>query len=106
MTTYKIASISGDGIGASANINPERTFPSCFEPVHGNAPDIVGLGVANPLGCIWSGALMLEHLGEKAAAKHLEQTMNRVLESGIKTRDLGGTANTLEVTRAMIAALS
>jgi tartrate dehydrogenase/decarboxylase / D-malate dehydrogenase len=105
LTDLGAATVGSIGIGASANINPERHFPSCFEPVHGSAPDIVGLGVANPLGCIWSGALMLEHLGEKEAATHLEQTMNRVLESGIKTRDLGGTANTLEVTQAMIAAL-
>jgi tartrate dehydrogenase/decarboxylase / D-malate dehydrogenase len=105
LTDLGAATVGSIGIGASANINPERTFPSCFEPVHGSAPDIVGLGVANPLGCIWSGALMLEHLGEKDAATHLEQTMNRVLESGVKTRDLGGTANTLEVTQAMIAAL-
>jgi tartrate dehydrogenase/decarboxylase / D-malate dehydrogenase len=105
LTDLGAATVGSIGIGASANINPERHFPSCFEPVHGSAPDIVGLGVANPLGCIWSGALMLEHLGEKTAATHLEQIMNRVLESGIKTRDLGGTANTLEVTQAMIAAL-
>jgi tartrate dehydrogenase/decarboxylase / D-malate dehydrogenase len=105
LTDLGAATVGSIGIGASANINPERKFPSCFEPVHGSAPDIVGLGVANPLGCIWSGALMLEHLGEKDAARHLEQTMNRVLESGIKTRDLGGTANTLEVTKAMISQL-
>ncbi len=105
LTDLGAASVGSIGIGASANLNPERRFPSCFEPVHGSAPDIVGLGVANPLGCIWSGALMLEHLGEKAAASHLETTMNRVLESGVKTRDLGGTANTLEVTTAMIAGL-
>jgi tartrate dehydrogenase/decarboxylase / D-malate dehydrogenase len=101
LTDLETATVGSIGIGASANLHPERLFPSCFEPVHGSPSVIVGLGVAN----IWSGALMLEHLDENEVTKHLEQTMNRALESGIKTRDLGGTANIFEVTQAMIAAL-
>ncbi|MBI2295748.1 MAG: tartrate dehydrogenase [Betaproteobacteria bacterium] len=96
------AAIAGSiGIGASANLNPERKFPSCFEPVHGSAPDIVGRGVANPLGQIWSGALMLEHLGYPAAHDLVLKAMMAVLNAGIKTPDLGGRANTAQVTQAV-----
>jgi len=96
------AAIAGSiGIGASANLNPEREFPSCFEPVHGSAPDIVGKGVANPLGQIWSGALMLEHLGYPAAHDLVLKAMVGVLAGGIKTPDLGGRASTGEVTQAV-----
>ena len=96
------AAIAGSiGIGASANINPEKRFPSCFEPVHGSAPDIVGRGIANPLGQIWSGALMLEHLGYSKAHDLVVQAMTHVLEADIKTPDLGGRSNTMQVTQAV-----
>ena len=98
------AAIAGSiGIGASANLNPEKRYPSCFEPVHGSAPDIVGRGVANPLGQIWSGALMLEHLGYAAAHDLVLKAMIAVLNAGIKTPDLGGRAKTTDVTRAVVA---
>ncbi|HCX34932.1 MAG TPA: tartrate dehydrogenase [Rhodocyclaceae bacterium] len=93
------------GIAPSANINPERTFPSLFEPVHGSAPDIAGRGIANPLGQIWSGALMLEHLGHAEAAQAVVRAIEAVLESGPKTPDLGGTATTAEVGRAVAQAV-
>jgi tartrate dehydrogenase/decarboxylase / D-malate dehydrogenase len=89
------------GIAPSANLNPEREFPSCFEPVHGSAPDIYGKGIANPIGQIWSGAMMLEHLGEKAAADAIVAAIEKVLEKGPRTRDLGGTASTAEVGKAI-----
>jgi tartrate dehydrogenase/decarboxylase/D-malate dehydrogenase len=96
------AAIAGSiGIGASANLNPEKKFPSMFEPVHGSAPDIVGKGIANPLGQVWSGAMMLEHLGQPAAADLVVKAMSSVLASGIKTPDLGGRASTRQVTAAV-----
>ena len=96
------AAIAGSiGIGASANLNPEKKFPSMFEPVHGSAPDIVGKGIANPLGQVWSGAMMLEHLGQAAAADLIVKSMSSVLASGIKTPDLGGRASTRQVTAAV-----
>jgi tartrate dehydrogenase/decarboxylase/D-malate dehydrogenase len=83
------------GIAPSGNINPERRFPSVFEPVHGSAPDIAGQGIANPIGQIWSGAMMLEHLGEHEAAAAVEKAIERVLlEPKLRTRDLGGAADT------------
>jgi tartrate dehydrogenase/decarboxylase / D-malate dehydrogenase len=97
------AAIAGSiGIGASANLNPEKKFPSMFEPVHGSAPDIVGRGVANPLGQIWSGAMMLEHLGFPAAHDLVVKAMCAVLQSGVRTPDLGGSANTAQVTAAVL----
>ncbi len=81
-------------IAPSANINPERDFPSMFEPVHGSAPDIAGQGIANPIGAIWSGAMMLEHLGHTEAARVVERAIETVLaESDVKTPDLGGKAS-------------
>jgi len=95
------------GIAASANINPEKTFPSMFEPVHGSAPDIAGKGIANPIGQIWSGALMLEHLGEKAAADCIVATIERLLaEGGPRTRDMGGQAGTVDVGKAIAEAVA
>jgi len=88
------------GIAPSANINPERKHPSMFEPVHGSAPGIAGKGIANPIGQIWSGALMLEHLGETAAAA-IVSAIETVLEHGPCTRDLGGQAGSAEVGRAI-----
>jgi tartrate dehydrogenase/decarboxylase/D-malate dehydrogenase len=83
------------GIAPSGNINPERKFPSVFEPVHGSAPDIAGRGVANPVGQIWSGAMMLEHLGETEAARAVVSAIEKVLaDPRLRTRDLKGTANT------------
>lgn len=93
------------GVAPSANLNPERRYPSLFEPVHGSAPDIAGRGIANPIGQIWSAALMLEHLGHPAASAHLVAAFESVLEDGVMTRDLGGTATTNEVTEAVIEAL-
>ena len=93
------------GIAPSANINPERKFPSLFEPVHGSAPDIYGKGIANPVGMIWSGVMMLEHLGEKVAADHLMQTIETVLETGPRTPDMGGTASTFELGVAIAQAI-
>ena len=83
------------GIAPSANINPERRFPSLFEPVHGSAPDIAGQGIANPVGQIWAGAMMLDHLGQAEAAAQIVAAIERVLaEPALRTRDLGGTADT------------
>jgi tartrate dehydrogenase/decarboxylase/D-malate dehydrogenase len=93
------------GMAASANLNPERKFPSMFEPVHGSAPDIAGRGVANPIGAIWSAALMLEHLGEPAAAALILQALRRVAAAGPRTPDRGGQAGTDEVTQAVLARL-
>jgi tartrate dehydrogenase/decarboxylase / D-malate dehydrogenase len=101
------ATVGSLGIAASANINPEREFPSLFEPVHGSAPDIAGKGIANPIGTIWSGSMMLDHLGYPEAAQAVEKVMEEVVgDKGIKTPDLGGTATTEEVGNAVIAALS
>ncbi len=91
------------GIAPSANINPERRFPSLFEPVHGSAPDIAGKGIANPIGMIWSGALMLEHLGHAAAGSAILQAVEETLAdvNGARTHDLGGTADTVEAGKAI-----
>jgi len=93
------------GIAPSANLNPEREFPSMFEPVHGSAPDIAGRGIANPIGQIWSGAMMLDHLGHPEAGAAVVDAIERVLRDGPRTRDIGGSANTEEVGRAIAAAL-
>ncbi len=94
------------GIAPSGNIDPERRYPSVFEPVHGSAPDIAGQGVANPIGQIWSGAMMLEHLGEKAAADEIVTAIERVLaERTLRTRDLGGNADTVTCGKSVEAAL-
>jgi tartrate dehydrogenase/decarboxylase/D-malate dehydrogenase len=90
------------GVAASANINPERAFPSMFEPVHGSAPDIAGKYICNPIGQIWSAALMLEHLGEAEAGKTIVAAIQTLLrESGPKTRDMGGQAGTADVGNAI-----
>ena len=93
------------GIAPSANLNPERAFPSLFEPVHGSAPDIAGRGIANPIGQIWSGAMMLDHLGHPDAAQAVVRAIETVLTSGPRTLDIGGTASTEEVGRAIAAAI-
>lgn len=95
------------GIAPSANINPERAFPSLFEPVHGSAPDIAGQGIANPIGQIWAGAMMLEHLGHFEAAADVVAAIERVLaEPSLRTQDLGGTADTQTCGKAVIDALN
>ncbi|CAN7509654.1 tartrate dehydrogenase [Massilia sp. LjRoot122] len=89
------------GIAPSANLNPERTFPSLFEPVHGSAPDIYGKNIANPIAMIWSGAMMLEFLGYKDAHDALVRAMEHCLVNGPRTPDMGGTASTTEVGKAL-----
>src|SRR5476651_791071 len=90
------------GIAPSGNINPPGLFPSVFEPVHGSAPDIAGQGIANPIGMIWSGAMMLEHLGEKTAAASIVAAIERTLgERTLRTRDLGGNADTAACGKAV-----
>lgn len=90
------------GFGGSGNINPEKSFPSMFEPIHGSAPDIAGKGIANPIGQIASVAIMLEHLGEIEAAKALEAAINKTTAQGILTGDVGGKSSTQEVAQAVI----
>ena len=90
------------GIAPSGNINPPGLFPSVFEPVHGSAPDIAGQGIANPIGMIWSGAMMLEHLGENQAAASIVAAIERTLgERTLRTRDLGGNADTTACGKAV-----
>jgi tartrate dehydrogenase/decarboxylase/D-malate dehydrogenase len=90
------------GIAPSANINPERKFPSMFEPVHGSAPDIAGKFICNPIGQVWSAGLMLEHLGEVAAGRAIVDAIETLLrESGPRTRDMGGQAGTADVGKAL-----
>jgi len=89
------------GIAPSANLNPERNFPSLFEPVHGSAPDIYGQNIANPIAMIWSGALMLDFLGQREAHDAILQAIEHVLKTGPRTRDLGGTASTTEIGEAI-----
>ena len=95
------------GIAPSGNINPDRMYPSLFEPVHGSAPDIAGKGIANPIGQIWSGALMLDHLGHADAAAAIVAAIERVLAdpSAPRTSDIGGKATTVDVGKAIAAAL-
>ena len=101
------AAISGSlGVAPSGNINPERTTPSMFEPIHGSAPDIAGKGLANPVGAIWAGAMMLDHLGERAAHDRVVAAIERVFSEGrIKTPDLGGQATTRDMGAAIARSL-
>ncbi|MFF0223917.1 tartrate dehydrogenase [Streptomyces sp. NPDC004629] len=101
------AAVAGSiGIAPAANLNPERAFPSMFEPVHGSAPDIAGRGIANPLGAIWSAAMMLDHLGHPAAATDITDAIAAVLaETPVRTPDLGGSAGTAEFTEKLLELL-
>ncbi|WP_349743417.1 isocitrate/isopropylmalate family dehydrogenase, partial [Roseateles cavernae] len=93
------------GLAPSANLNPERQFPSLFEPVHGSAPDIYGQNIANPVAMIWSAALMLDFLGERAAHDAILKAIETVLVEGPRTRDLGGRASTTEMGEALAGLL-
>jgi tartrate dehydrogenase/decarboxylase/D-malate dehydrogenase len=100
------AALSGSlGIAPTANLNPERTFPSMFEPIHGSAFDITGKGIANPIATFWTASMMLEHLGEEKAAARLMKAVEAVCAKKIFTPDLGGSARTRDVTAAVIEAL-
>jgi tartrate dehydrogenase/decarboxylase/D-malate dehydrogenase len=100
------AALSGSlGIAPTANLNPERKFPSMFEPIHGSAFDITGKGVANPIATFWTASMMLEHLGEPRAAARLMKAIEAVTAAKVFTPDLGGSARTADVTRAVIQAL-
>ncbi|MGF1636129.1 MAG: isocitrate/isopropylmalate dehydrogenase family protein [Cyclobacteriaceae bacterium] len=112
LTTNMIGDILSDlggaimgslGLGPSGNINPEKEFPSMFEPIHGSAPDIAGKGIANPVGSIWSGALMLEHMGETKAAAAIVKAIEATLADGIKSIDIGGKNSTTEIAEGIIA---
>jgi tartrate dehydrogenase/decarboxylase/D-malate dehydrogenase len=95
------------GMAPSANLNPEREYPSMFEPVHGSAPDITGKGIANPIGQIWSGALMLRHLGASEAADAIEDAIAKTLaESAVRTPDIGGSSSTAELGEAIAQRLT
>src|ERR687893_1423117 len=101
------AAVSGAiGIAPSANLNPEGTFPSLFEPIHGSAPDIAGSHRANPSGAIWAGALLLDNTGHPKTGQRVLTALEETLAGGTKTRDLGGSATTEEMTRAVIERLS
>jgi tartrate dehydrogenase/decarboxylase/D-malate dehydrogenase len=100
------SAISGSlGVAPGGNINPERTTPSMFEPIHGSAPDIAGKGIANPIAAIWAGAMMLQHLGEPAAHDRILRAIEQVIaDERVKTPDLGGKATTMDMTKAITAA--
>jgi tartrate dehydrogenase/decarboxylase / D-malate dehydrogenase len=101
------AVVGSIGIAPSGNLNPEREFPSMFEPVHGSAPDIAGRGIANPIGQIWSGAMMLRHLGAPEAASAVEDAIAEVLaKSQARTPDIGGNASTKDLGQAIAAVVS
>jgi tartrate dehydrogenase/decarboxylase/D-malate dehydrogenase len=102
------AALAGSlGVAPTANLNPERKFPSMFEPIHGSAFDIVGKGVANPIGTFWSSVMLLEHLGESTAAQRLMRAIERVTaDPALHTPDLGGSATTAQVTAAVCEALA
>jgi tartrate dehydrogenase/decarboxylase / D-malate dehydrogenase len=97
------AAVAGSiGVAPSANLNPPRRHPSMFEPVHGSTPDIAGQGLANPVGQMWAAAMMLDHLGQPAAASALVDGFESALAAGVRTRDLGGTASTADFASAVL----
>jgi tartrate dehydrogenase/decarboxylase/D-malate dehydrogenase len=102
------SAISGSlGVAPGGNINPDRTTPSMFEPIHGSAPDIAGQGIANPIAAIWAGAMMLDHLGERSAHERILRSIESVLADGrVKTPDLGGRATTADMAKAIAAAMN
>jgi tartrate dehydrogenase/decarboxylase/D-malate dehydrogenase len=102
------SAISGSlGVAPGGNINPDRTTPSMFEPIHGSAPDIAGKGIANPIAAIWAGAMMLDHLGERPAHDRILKAIESVLsDERVKTPDLGGRATTAEMMKAVTAAMT
>jgi tartrate dehydrogenase/decarboxylase/D-malate dehydrogenase len=101
------AALSGSlGIAPTANLNPERKFPSMFEPIHGSALDIAGQGIANPIGTFWTAVMMLRHLGELSAAARLMGAIEHVTSSRVFTPDLGGHATTANVTEALCKAIA
>jgi tartrate dehydrogenase/decarboxylase/D-malate dehydrogenase len=93
------------GLGPSGNINPEKSYPSMFEPIHGSAPDIAGQEIANPIGSIWSGSLMLEHLGKAEAAENIVRAIEATIKQQVLPVDLGGSAKTMEIAEAVISNL-
>jgi tartrate dehydrogenase/decarboxylase / D-malate dehydrogenase len=100
------AALAGSlGIAPTGNVDPQRRYPSMFEPIHGSAFDITGKGIANPVASFWTAAMMLEHLGEARAAKALMTAVEQVCAAGILTPDLDGKATTAEVTRAVVEAI-
>ena len=106
LTDLGAAVVGGLGLAPSANLNPEGEYPSMFEPIHGSAPDIAGRGIANPIGQIWSGALMLEHLGHPSAARRIVAAIEHALAvRQVRTADLGGKATTREMADAILASL-
>jgi tartrate dehydrogenase/decarboxylase/D-malate dehydrogenase len=101
------AVVGSIGIAPSANLNPEKEFPSMFEPVHGSAPDIAGKGIANPIGQIWSGAMMLRHFGADEAADSVEHAIAAILaQSKVRTPDIGGSSSTQELGEAIAKQVS
>ena len=101
------AALAGSlGIAPTANLNPPKRFPSMFEPIHGSAFDIMGKGIANPIGSFWTAVMMLEHLGEADAAKRLMSAIEQVTRSTVRTADLGGSATTVEVTESVCQAIA
>jgi tartrate dehydrogenase/decarboxylase/D-malate dehydrogenase len=102
------SAISGSlGVAPGGNLNPERTTPSMFEPIHGSAPDIAGKGIANPIASIWAGAMMLDHLGERAAHDSILQAIEQVIgNEKVRTPDLGGKATTQDMATAVVEAFS
>jgi tartrate dehydrogenase/decarboxylase / D-malate dehydrogenase len=106
LTDLGAAIMGGMGLAPSANLNPERRFPSVFEPIHGSAPDIAGTAVANPVGSIWSTALMLEHLGHADWAAEVQRAIQASVASpATRTPDLGGTASTQQAGDAIVSLL-
>jgi tartrate dehydrogenase/decarboxylase/D-malate dehydrogenase len=102
------SAISGSlGVAPGGNLNPDRTTPSMFEPIHGSAPDIAGKGIANPIAAIWAGAMMLDHLGERGAHDRILKSIESVLAGGnVKTPDLGGRATTADMAQAITSAMN
>ncbi len=107
LTDLGAAIMGGMGLAPSAGLNPERIYPSMFEPIHGSAPEIAGRGEANPIGSIWSAAQMLDHLGFPAWSAEILRSINEVLRAGVvRTPDLGGASSTVEMGDAIAAALT